>query len=89
MEKKENSANVPAWVKIVGELSPAVQQMVGTIASQTVQNLCLLNIVSTKLVNALYHEAINCVVEPNDGTVCEAGRPFSVVNGDNGSKRSE
>lgn len=63
MEKKEKSAKVPVWVKIVGELSPAVQQMVGTIASQVVQNLCLLNIVSPKLVNALYHEAINCVVE--------------------------
>ena len=61
MEKKD--VKVPAWVKIVGELSPSVQQMVGTIASQVVQNLCLLNIVSPKLVNALYHEAINCVVE--------------------------
>ena len=82
MEKKENSAKVPAWVKIVGELSPAVQQMVGTIASQVVQNLCLLNIVSTKLVNAIYHEAINSVVEPNV-------EPCGVVNGDNGSKCPE
>lgn len=73
MEKKVNSVRVPAWVKIVGELSPSVQQMVGTIASQTVQNLCLLNIVSAKLVNALYHEAINCVVENGNAETDPSG----------------
>ena len=89
MEKKENSVKVPAWVKIVGELSPAVQQMVGTIASQTVQNLCLLNIVSAKLVSALYHEAINCVVEAGEEPSVVYKMPCSFVNGDNGSKRPE
>ena len=82
MEKKKILRMSLRWVKIVGELSPAVQQMVGTIASQTVQNLAFSTFVSAKLVNALYHEAINCVVESNV-------EPCGVVNGDNGSKRPE
>ena len=62
MEKNKKNQETPLWVKVISDLPPASQQVIGQIAASVVQNLAVLNIVSRPLVVSIFHE----VVKPFD-----------------------
>lgn len=64
MEKNEKKQEVPAWVKIVGDFPPVVQQSIGNLCSGTVQNLAMVATISYSLFKAIVNEAItSCLPE--------------------------
>lgn len=56
MEKNKKNQETPLWVKVISELPPASQQVIGQIAASVVQNLAVLDIVSRPLVVSLFQE---------------------------------
>lgn len=61
MEQKEKIEK-PAWVEIVESLPEASRQMVGNICAQCIQQLSVLDLVSTRLVNSIFAEVCKCSV---------------------------
>lgn len=73
MEKNQKNQETPLWVKVIAELPPASQQVVGQIAASVVQNLAVLNIVTPLLVKAIYYEVLK-PIEISDSTLDDMER---------------
>lgn len=73
MEKNKKNQETPLWVKVISELPPASQQVIGQIAASVVQNLAVLNIVTPLLVKAIYYEVLK-PIEISDSTLDDMER---------------
>lgn len=64
MEQNEKTQEVPAWVKIVGDFPPVVQQSLGNLCGSVVQNLAMVATVSYDLFKSIVRECLeSCLPE--------------------------